>query len=64
MAWSAPFFQRPGAVLVGAHDAQVNHRVFVICVLGQMREQLLPHAAFGPTPEPCVHDAEITEALR
>lgn len=60
----APFFQRPGAVLVGAHDGRVDPRLFVVRILSQMLEQLLPHASFGPTAEPRMHHPEIAEPFR
>ena len=52
IAWSSSFFGRAGAVLVGAHDGAVDHRVFVVGARGEMLKHPLPHPAFGPTAEP------------
>jgi hypothetical protein len=58
------FFWGAGAVLVGAHDGAVDHRVFVVGIGGQMLEDLLPHPAFGPTAEPAMGVLPIAPSLR
>lgn len=60
-------FQRPGPprrMLMGTHNGRVNHRVFVVCIPGQMLEYPLPHTALGPTAEACMRQAEIAEPFR
>jgi len=58
MAWS-----RAGAVLMGSDDGGVDHRVFVIGIIGQGLEKILPNAFFSPTRETPVRVAPATEAL-
>jgi len=64
MACSDPPFQRPGAVLMCPHDRRVDHRVFIVGILGQMLEKLLPHSRLGPAAEPRMHHAKIAETFR
>ena len=45
-------FLGAGAVLVGAHDRAVDHRVFFVGVCRQVKEHAPPHARLGPTGEP------------
>jgi hypothetical protein len=42
------------AVLVGAHDGAVNHRIFVVGLGGQVLEETLPHPFIGPAAEALV----------
>jgi hypothetical protein len=51
-------------MLMGAHNAAIDHRIFVVGVCGEMLKDPLPHTAFGPTAEPQVDLRPITEALR
>jgi hypothetical protein len=46
------------------HDRRVDHRVFIVCILGQMLEEVLPHSPFGPATEPRMHHAKIAEPFR
>jgi hypothetical protein len=64
IAWSSPAFFGAGAVLMGAHDGAVDHRIFVVGVRGEMLKYSLPHTAFGPTAEPQVNLGAVTEPLR
>ena len=63
MAWSSPLFTRAGAVLVGSHDGRVDHRIFVVGVVGQGFEKTLPNAAFGPARKALVGVFPVAEAL-
>ena len=36
-------------MLVGPHDRAVDHRIFVVCIDRQKREDTVPDAAFGPS---------------
>jgi hypothetical protein len=64
IAWSSPAFFGAGAMLMGAHDGAVDHRIFVVGVCCEMLKHPLPNAAFGPTAEPPVHLNSVTEPLR
>ena len=64
IAWSSPAFLRAGAMLMGAHDGAVDHRVFVVGICGEMLEYPLPHTSFGPTAEPQMDLGPITEPRR
>jgi hypothetical protein len=48
-------------MLVGTHNGGIDHRVFVVGVLGQMVEDALPYAAPSPAVEPGVHHAEVAK---
>src|SRR5215212_9754618 len=47
-----PLFTRSRAVLVGAHDGGVDHRVFVVRVARQVFVNRLPNPALRPPAEP------------
>ena len=64
IAWSWPSFLGAGAMLMGAHNGAVDHRVFVVGVCGEMLEQPLPDTAFGPTAEPSVDLYPVAKPLR
>ena len=51
-------------MLVGAHDGGVDHRIFVVGVLGQMIEDCFPDPASGPPAESRMHHAKVAEAFR
>ena len=51
------------AVLVGAHDGRIDHRVLVVRILRQGLEHPLPYAAATPARVARMHDAEIAKAL-
>ena len=51
-------------MLVGTHDGGIDHGVFVICILRQGLEDLLPRAALAPARVAGVHHAEITKTRR
>ena len=53
-----------GAVLMGAHNGAVDHRIFVVGICGEMLKYPLPHPAFGPTTEPQMDLCPVTEPLR
>src|ERR1700719_2415430 len=57
-------FLGAGAMLVGAHDGAVDHRIFVVGVCGEILKHPLPYTAFGPTAEPQVNLYPVTEPLR
>jgi len=48
---------------MGANNGRVDHGVFVVCIHGQMLEQFLPYALFGPAAEAGMHYAEVAEPL-
>ena len=64
MAWSGPPFSSPGAVLVGSDDGCVDHGVFVVGVIGQNLEKILPYARLCPTREAGVNILPRAEAFR
>ena len=64
IAWSSPAFFGARAVLMGAHDGTVDHRVFVIGIHGQVAEKPFPNARLGPSAEATMHVLPIPEALR
>src|SRR3954451_22080654 len=47
-----PLFTCSRAVLVGAHDGGVDHRVFVVRVVRQVVKNPLPNPALRPSAEP------------
>src|SRR3984957_2576970 len=57
-------FLGAGAVLMGAHNGAVDHRIFVVGVCCEILEHPLPDTAFGPTAEPPMHLNSVTEPLR
>src|SRR4051794_31842068 len=57
-------FDRPGAVLVGAHDRAVDHRVLVVGLAGEVPEDPLPHAGLRPAAEAGVDLLPVAEPLR
>ncbi len=57
MAWSSPFFSRPGAVLMGADDGGVDHHVFGVGVTGQVIQNTLENPALAPPAEALVRGA-------
>lgn len=61
MACGAPFC--PGAVLMRPDDGAVDHRVFVVGILGQGLEHLLPHAGAAPAAMAQVNHPKVAEAL-
>jgi len=52
------------AVLVGAHDGAVDHRIFIVGIDREMLKDPLPDTCFGPSAEACVHLLPITEPFR
>src|SRR6516162_8123576 len=58
------FFGSASAVLVGAHDGAVNHRIFVVRVGGQVLEEALPHSFIGPAAEPPVGVLPVAKPFR
>ncbi len=61
---SPRLFWGAGAMLVGAHDGAVDHRVFVVGIGSEMLEDPLPDAGFRPAAEVPVNVAPLPEALR
>jgi hypothetical protein len=51
-------------MLMSTHDGAVDHRVFVVGLLGQMLKELHPDTPLGPTAEAAVHILPTAEALR
>jgi hypothetical protein len=49
IASSPPFFERAGVVLMRTHDGGVDHRVFVVGIVGEGLEKTPPHAGLRPT---------------
>jgi len=45
IASSSPTFLGAGAVLMGAHDGRIDHRIFVVGVRGPMLEDAFPDLA-------------------
>ena len=65
MAWFSPaFFGAPALVLMGAHDGAVDHRIFVVGILGQVLEDALPDAGLGPATEAAVDVLPVAKTLR
>ena len=58
-----PLFTSAGAVLMGSDDGGVDHRVFVVGIIGQGLEKIPPNAFFSPTRETPVRVAPAPEAL-
>ena len=53
-----------GAVLVRPDNGGVDHRVFVIRIIGQGLEKTLPNSARGPARKALVGVLPVAEALR
>jgi hypothetical protein len=49
---------------MGPHDGRIDHRVFVVGILGQMLEHPLPDARLGPTGKARMNRFPRAEALR
>jgi hypothetical protein len=64
MACSQLFFQRSGAVQMCPHDGRVDHRVIIVCILGQPFKELPPHSPFGAVTKPGIHHPKIAEPFR
>lgn len=64
--WPGPrrLFLGTRAVLVGADDRAVDHRVFVVGIRRQIAKNLLPNAGFRPAAEAAMHVLPIAEPLR
>src|SRR6202046_2701797 len=58
------FFGRAGAMLMRAHDGCVDHRVFVVRIIGQSFEKTLPNAFFRPARKPRVDVLPGSKPLR
>src|SRR4051794_26836924 len=56
-------FTRSRAVLMSAHDGGVDHRVFVVRVVRQVFENLLPNPALRPSAGPRVDRFRIAKPL-
>src|SRR5580698_8052969 len=63
MAWSSPPFECARTVLMSSDDGGVDHRVFVVRIVSQRLEKILPHAALRPPREPRVNVLPVAEAL-
>src|SRR5580693_528605 len=64
IASSSPAFFGSGAVLMSTHDGRIDHRVFVVGVLGQILEDPLPDAGLGPAGKARMNRLPVSEALR
>ena len=51
-------------MLVGSHNRGVNHRVFIVGIVRQGFEKILPNAAHGPAGEPLVGIAPAAKMFR
>src|SRR5258708_17016358 len=49
---------------MSTHDGRIDHRVFVVGVLGQMLEDPLPNAGLGPAGKARMNRFPVSEALR
>src|SRR5205085_8853637 len=56
-------FFRAGAVLMGAHDGAIDHRIFVVGIGRELLEDALPDTGFGPAGEAPVHVVPVAEPL-
>src|SRR3712207_6019396 len=59
----ANFFWGAGAVLMGAHDGAVDHRILVVSSLAQMFKDTLPDAGFGPAGKAAVCVVPVAKAF-
>jgi hypothetical protein len=50
-------------VLVGTHDGAVDHRIFIVGVGSQNREDTGPYTSFGPTAPSAMDVVPIPETL-
>jgi hypothetical protein len=64
MAWSSPAFFGAGAMLMGAHNGAVDHRVFIVGLGREMLKDALPDSGLCPAAEAPMHVLPIAEALR
>jgi hypothetical protein len=64
MAWSSPFFSRPGTVLMGPDDGGVDHHVFGVGVAGQVIQYTIENAALAPPAEALVRAFPGTKMRR
>src|SRR4051812_50195858 len=65
MAWFfARSFSGAGAVLMGAHNGAVDHRILVVSVPGQALKNPLPDAGSGPAAEAAMDVLAVAKALR
>jgi len=63
IARSSPAFFGADAVLVGPHDRAVDHRIFVVRIGRQKREDTVPDTAFGPSAPTPMRVVPVAEAL-
>jgi hypothetical protein len=64
MAWSSPSFFGPSCMLMRADNRAVDHRIFIVGIIGQVFEKTLPHAGFCPSAETGVNRFPGPETLR
>jgi hypothetical protein len=51
-------------MLVGTHDGGIDHRVFVVGLIRQRLEELLPDPAHGPATETRVYHPKVPKPFR
>ena len=51
-------------MLVGSHNGRVDHRVFIVGIIRQGLEKILPNATRGPAGEALVSVAPAAKTLR
>jgi hypothetical protein len=51
-------------MLMGSHDRRVDHRVFIVGIVRQGLEKILPNAARGPAGEALVRIAPVAKTFR
>jgi hypothetical protein len=49
---------------MGTHDGAVDHRIFIVRVLGEASEHPLPDTGHRPAAETAMHVLPVTEAFR
>src|SRR4051794_10275869 len=60
----ARMFSGAGAVLMGAHDGAVDHRILGVSVPGQALKNPLPDTGFSPAAEAAMDVLAVAKALR
>jgi len=49
---------------MGTDDGSIDHGVFIVRIIGQMLENLLPNAALAPTGMSCMDNTAIAKSFR
>ena len=64
IASSSPSFFGTGAMLMGAHDRTIDHRVFVVGIRGKILKHPLPDTRLRPSAEAPMHLDPVAKPLR